>query len=275
MKKFKIIFWILGIFTILAVCFFLIGKDKKKDLKIGIVSDNEIGAVSISRERKMVNVLKVNGGMQFWIPKGLGWYKVSKIKKILDQEKKKEMIFDIFFYNLGFVPDKILFLNNVNDWKKDYIFLSNFGIRNWLNFKFNQEGMIVNEEILKGDYVNKNDFFLNETMMRDFADNRIVNDETRLTIINTTTESGFANFIGNCLERAGFSVVSTENSSNDVGGCLIKFGKNLEKSYVLNALNKILGCDKKEDKNLDDLEIELYLGSDFAKMLKYSNVRTF
>jgi hypothetical protein len=275
MKKFRIIFSIAVIFVILAVGFFLIGKDKKKDLKIGIVSDNEIEAVSISRERKMVNVLKVDGAMQFWIPKGLGWYKVSKIKKILDQEKKKEMISDIFFYNLGFIPDKILFLKDVNDWKKDYIFLSNFGFRNWFDFKFNQEEMIINEETLEGDYVDQNNSFLDETMMRDFADSNIVNDETRLTIVNTTAESGLANFIGNCLERAGFSVISTENSSDDVDGCLIRFGKKLEKNYVLNVLNKVLNCNKKEDKSLDDLEIELYLGSNFAKMLKYSNVRTF
>lgn len=276
MKKFKKIFLILVVFFFIGMVGFFVFRDKNSfvgnDLKLGVVTDKGLEIVSISIERKIISILKIDGEMQLWIPRGLGWYKSNKVNKILEQERKTLLFSDVFFYNFGFIPDKILFLDNFDDWKK----MSNLGIENWLKFKMNQENMIVNEETLKGNYVDEKKMFLDENMAMSFADSRLINEESRMTIINTTDQSGLANFVGDRLDWAGFSVVSAENSSQKIDKCLFVLGPKFKESYAFKILDNLWRCEKKEDETLSEGEAELYLGEGLAQVLKYSNyVRTF
>lgn len=273
MKKFKRILWV--VFILGVGLFFLFkfyrgeGQTKNRDLKIGVITEKGLKIISISAERKIINILKIDGGVQLWIPGGLGWYRNDRIKKILDQENKRQKVSDIFFYNLGFIPDNVYFLNGEDDWKK----ISVLGLGNWLKFRIFGRNFIVNEEQISGDFINKNDSFLNNIMARDFADTKVVNDETRLTIVNVTSESGLADFVANRLTWAGFSVVSLDNSTDDIKKCLIKSGSKTENNYVLNVLNKLFGCELKEDTDLDEYETELYLGESLVQMLKYPSYK--
>lgn len=272
MKKIKKILWIVVIFGI--GLFFLFrfkaGKETKgKDLKIGVITEKGLEIISISEERKIINILKIGNQVQLWIPGGLGWYRNDRIKRILDQENKRQTVSDIFFYNLGFIPDKAYFLNGEDDWKK----ISVLGLKNWIRFKVFETNFIINEEQIGGDFINKSDPFLNNIMARDFADTKIVNDETRLTVINATSELGLADFIANRLTWAGFSVVSLDNSTDETKRCLIKSGSKIKENYSITVLNKLLGCELREDVDLDEYETELYLGENLVQMLKYSNYK--
>lgn len=276
MKSFKGLFLFGAVILFLvAVAFFWVSEKEKKeglkggDLKLGVLTEEGLEMISISTERKIISVLKVDGEMQLWISDGLGWYKANKIKKILSQEKKKNLPLNIFFYNFGFIPDKILFLENFDDWKT----IGNLGIKDWLIFKFNQENMIVNEESLKGNFIDEKESLLDEIMMMNFADSRLVNEESRLSIINTTDQTGLADFIGDRLGWNGFSVVSVETSSGKTNKCLLVFGSKFKQSFSFRILDYLYGCEKKEENALNEDEAELYLGEELVQMLKYSSYK--
>lgn len=262
MKKILILF--LGLVVLGGLIFFLKKSkwDGKGDFKIAVVGGDKIGIVSISPERKMINTLEVDGEVSVWIPGGLGWYRSDRIKRVLEQERMEKNVDPIFFYNLGFLPDKVIYVDKFEDWKRGR------RIKN-LNSQ-----LIYKKEIVKNKLSEDNQL-LDEVMARDFADSRLTNDELRLSVINATNESQLANFIAKRLEWFGFSVVSIDNSEMKVENCLILFGPKSEESLGFEKLN-FLGCEKKADSNLNEKEVELYFGDKYTQMLKYSTyVGTF
>lgn len=279
MNKYKWIILILGGLLVLGLVIISItikskDWDGNNDYKLGIITDNEIELVSISFSRRMINILKVNGEVEMWIPEGLGWYRVDRVKKILDQENKASLANNLFFYNFGFTPDKILFLNSIDDWKKNSVFLQIVGVKNWIKFQFNREDMMTKEEIIKKSLVD--DYpLLSEIMMRDFSDNRVLNEDLKVGIINTTNESGMATFLADRMEWAGFSIISTENSEKEVKNCLVEYGSEVENSFSYKILGNLWNCEMKKNESLDNSEVEIYFGDGFAQMVKYSSyVRT-
>jgi hypothetical protein len=92
----------------------------------------------------------------------------------------------------------------------------------------------------------------------------------RLSIFNNTSESGLAGFMTKRLEWSGFSVVSTDNNSEIIDKCLIVYGNKTDINYGWKMINKIFNCDKKFNDTLNENELELYFGDNFAGMIKYS-----
>lgn len=273
-KNFKLIF---GVVLLLALAvMILVGflkkmdKNEKLDYKLGIIANYGITLVSISNERKMINVLNLGAEVDVWIPQGMAWNNNIKIKNILEREKKTDLAKNIFWYNFGFVTDKILFLNSVEDWKENSTLIDNLGFFNWIKYKINYDRMLLKPEKIDGK-LTENNLFLDGIMMRDFSESRLNNEELRLSIFNNTSESGLANFMTKRLEWSGFSVVSTDNNEEKINKCLMVYGDKVETTYGWKMISEIFDCDKKYDSTLNENELELYFGDNLASMIKYSS----
>jgi len=272
-KNFKLIF---GVVLLLALAvMILVGflkkmdKNEKLDYKLGIIANDGITLVSISNERKMINVLNLGAEVDVWIPQGMAWNNNIKIKNILEREKKTDLAKNIFWYNFGFVTDKILFLNSVEDWKENSTLIDNLGFFNWIKYKINYDRMLLKPEKIDGK-LTENILFLDGIMMRDFSESRLNNEELRLSIFNNTSESGLANFMTKRLEWSGFSVVSTDNNEEKINKCLMVYGDKVETTYGWKMISEIFDCGKKYDSTLNENELELYFGDNLASMIKYS-----
>jgi len=267
MKRNKSVRLILGMIVLLligtGVVFSLISKNKERgsDKKIAVLADNGIAIVSISSERKMINTLVINPDVQVWIPGGLGWYRSSAVKKILQQERKIDLFDKLLFYNLGFVADKTVVLKNIGDWKKKF----------WWEYFWNSGKMILKGEIIKKD-VREEGELLDEVMVRDFSETRLANEDIRLSIINTTNIDGLADFMANNLERLGFSVISVGGEINN-NGCQIVYGGKVEDTFSWGVLRELIDCPQKEDLSLNEGEVELYFDEKFASMIKYPSYK--
>lgn len=271
MRKFKIRIkikrvYLLGILStlfLLAIVIFglLKGKNKRSsDFKIGVLADDGIALVSISLERKMINVLKLGDESKLWIPGGLGWYRNISIKQILNQEKKIDLIDEVFFYNFGFKADRIVVLNEIDDWKKKF----------WLRFRLNYNNVLMKEEIIKGDLKDQANLF-DEVMIRDFSETNLVREDLLLSVFNTTEINGLAGFLSRRLEWLGFSVMTIETLDDEkVDNCLIKYGSQVDDSLGWKIIGELFdSCDRKYDYNLNQGEIEFYFGDQFSSMIKY------
>lgn len=274
MKNTSIKIGILGLLVFVLIILFSLwgGKEKNRNLdyKLGIIATDGIALVSISNERKMINELNLGEEVDVWIPNGMSWYNNTKIRNILEQEKKLDLAKSIFWYNFGFFPDKVLVLDSVNQWKRDSILVKNLKIFNWLKYKINYGKMLLKQEKINGS-LGENELFLDEIMVRDFSESRINNEELRLSIFNNTSEGGLAGFITKRLEWFGFSVVSTDNNDEKVNKCLMIYGNKTDLNYGWEVINKIFDCDKKKDDTLNENELELYFGDSLASMIKYSS----
>lgn len=245
-------------------------KDEKLDYKLGILANDGIALVSISKERKMINVLNLDKETEVWIPGGMSWYQNSKVKNILEQEKKISIVKDVFWYNFGFFVDKVLVLDSVDNWKNNSVLIKNLGLFNWINYKFNYGKMLLKPEEIKGK-LDENELLLDEIMVRDFSESKLNNEELRLSVFNNTSQNGMAAFISKRLEWSGFSVISADNNNEKIEKCLIVYGNKTDLSYGFRMINKIFDCDKKYNENLNENELELYFGDSLASMIKYSS----
>jgi len=204
----------------------------------------------------------------------LDWYRADKIKKLLDQENKRDLAGEIFYYNLGFLADKVLFLDDFS-WDKVRLLWSNMGWRSWLNYTYRRDQMIFKEETIKGALADEI-LFLSEVTVRDFADSRLLNEELRLIIFNTTKNEGLAGFMAERLSWAGFSVMGVGGAEGQVGKCRLSYGLDADKSYGWQVLNSLFDCEQVKDVALADFEVEFYIGEALAEMINYSGyVRTF
>jgi len=267
MKKNKLVKLVLGTIVLLligtGVVFSLVNKSKERgsDEKIAVLADNGMAIVSISSERKMINTLVISPDVQIWIPGGLGWYRSSAVKKILQQEKKTDLFNKLLFYNLGFVADKTVVLKNIDDWKRKF----------WWQYFWNSGKMILKEEIIKKDIKEEGDL-LDEVMIRDFSESKLINEDIRLSIINTTNIDGLADFMANNLERLGFSVISVGGETNN-NGCQIVYGDKVKETFSWKVLKELIDCPQKEDLSLNEGEVELYFDEKFASMIKYPSYK--
>ncbi len=251
-----------------------LGRSSGGDYKMGVIWDGGIGVVSISLGRRMVNSLEVSGQTQVWVPGGLGWYGADKIKRLLDQEDKRGKAVDIIYYNLGFLPDKVLFLDDFS-WDEGVRLMVDMGFFDWLEFRYFREQMIFKEEVIDGDLTQLG-WYLDEIMVRDFADSLILNEDLRLTVFNTTGHEGLANFLASRISWAGFSVAGVGGSEEEVSVCKLTYGQGVVGSLGWEVLSSVFDCERQADGALADFEVEIYLGEGFSQMINYgSYVRTF
>jgi hypothetical protein len=231
---------------------------KGSDFKIGILAEDGVSLVSISKERKMINVLKIDPEAKLWIPSGLGWYRNVVIKKVLQQEKKTNLLSDIIFYNFGYKPDKLLYLKTIDDWKNIY----------WWKLVY-YNNYLIKDEWVRND-IDLSDDFLDEVMVRDYAQTKVIDEDLKLSIINTSNVNGLANFMTKRFERLGFSVISVGNDFDEKrNGCEVFYGRDTANSYSLSLIKKIINCDPKENNNLNGNEVEIYFDDKFSSMIEY------
>ena len=263
-KKKRILWLMILLLLILTVVLSLFFKQTEKgsDFRVGVMADNGLAIVSISKGRQMVNVLKIEPDSQIWIPKGMGWYRAEVVKKILQQEKKESLFSDVLFYNFGFVADKVVSVKKIDDWKGKF----------W--FKLRQASNYLNkEEWLKGD-MDKNDDFLDRVMVRDFSETRLVDEDLKLSVINLSEANGLANFMTKRIERMGFSVISVSSDEEmKLDKCKILYSNGVEKTFSWILVDKLFDCDKTNDTSLNENEIEFYFDDNFSTMIKYPSYK--
>ncbi len=271
MKKFKIKLgiWLALVGVGLGWWFFSGRYEWNNDIRLVVLGDQELGLVSISPDRRMINMVKVEGQVSVWIPGGLGWYPVNRLKKIVHQEGSRKLVTEVAFYNFGFVSERLVEVSSVDDWERDRTLLPSLGWKEWLRFRLISANMLPRTEVLSGSLVD-DDIKLDDMLVRDLADSQIVNEEMRLVVINASREVGMANFIAKRLEWSGLTVTDIDKSDNPIEGCKIVANKDMEKSTGLGMIRKWWGCELELIEGSGG-EVELYLGDKLAKMLNYSS----
>lgn len=67
------------------------------DRVFGLVSPEGIGALSVSPEREMINLVKLNKGVEVWFPEGRGWYGADRVKKYMKVARVRKGLKKCFF----------------------------------------------------------------------------------------------------------------------------------------------------------------------------------
>lgn len=270
MKKILII---LGI--ILVGGFFLKRNWRSNDFKLGIITPDQVALLSISPGRGMINLLKVSPEVELWLPGGMGWYPSNRIKKIFEAEKNTDQIKKMFYYNFGFMPEKVVFLAKVDDWR-GWTLVNYLGIVDWVRYMFQQENWLYKTENINYPLILDKEK-LDEILPRDFADNELQGEEIKISVINSTEENGLGAFVADRLNWTGFNVVGVESETvkNDCEIMVKNTVSELTKKYV-NLLAEIFNCSQVSNMTLLSDEVILYLGQNYASMIKYNSyVRTF
>lgn len=270
-KKINLVLIILSsLFILVLVVKGIFGVNKTNnglDFKFGVINKDGLELVSISNERKMINDLIVNGEVKVWSANEGKWIESRDLWNMSKNDDK--VLKNIFWYNFGFNADKILVFEEKEQWKNDFNLVKIIGVKNWIKYRLNSDQMLFKKENIDKNLKEK-ESFLDEVMSRDFADSKLVNEETRLSVFNTTSEEGLANFISKRLEWSGFLVIGSSTSEEKVDKCLILYGDEVEASFGWQVINKVFDCEKKYDGGLNKGEMELYFGDNFAAMIKYS-----
>lgn len=248
----------------------------RNDYRLAIIAEDGMSLVSISPNRGMVNVLKIDVDTYVWIPTGYGWYRSDKVFKLLTQENKKDLIDDILFYNFGFEADSLFWLDSLADWEKWSNMSTRLGIIPSMFVKWRFNNMFFREEDLVGDLVAN--LKLDEMLRREFADSALVEEGVRLSVYNDSGQNKAASWMADRLNWTGLAVLAVGDWRGEkVDNCAVFFNKNLEKSLTVDFLKKkLIGCDFGIGEDVIDGEVEIVLGSGWAKMVNYkSYVRTF
>jgi hypothetical protein len=242
----------------------------KNDFCLGIVSPDRIALLSISPSRGMINLLTVNSEVEVWLPGGMGWYPANKIKKIFNDNKDSELIKKMFYYNFGFLPEKVAFFEEINDWR-DWNLVKYLGVVEWGRYLIEQENWLY-----KTETINRNLSFeketLDEILPRDFADSELQGGEIKISVVNATNENGLGSFIADRLNWMGFNVVSVESEKSKTGcEIMVKTTANSLTRKYSDLLASIYKCSQVNNATLLPDETVIYLGQDYASMIKYSS----
>lgn len=265
------------LFLIIALIFgYLLKKSwHSNDFKLGIITPGQVALLSISPERDMINLLSVDSEVEVWLPGGMGWYASNKLLKIYESDKDIKLIKKTIFYNFGFMPDEIMVLNEVKDWRS-WNLVKYLGPLNWLRYLFEQESWLYKTDNLTRSMEMEKEK-LDEVLPRDFAESELLGQEIKIMVINDTEENGLGSFVADRLNWMGFSVteVRSELPKKECEIMLRVGSVGVIKKYT-ELLAKEFACSLVSNATLLENEAVIYLGQSFASMIKYNNyVRTF
>jgi len=270
MRKWLFLFFLIGLFGGLVRW-----KWRDDDFRIGIVTPNDVALLSISPGRGMINLLTVDSEVELWLPGGMGWYQANRIKKIFEKDKNMELIFKTLYYNFGFIPEKIVYLEKVSDWR-NWSLIKYLGPFDWVRYKIFQENWLYKSEVISRSLSMEKEN-LDEILPRDFSDNELLSGEVKISVVNASGENGLGSFVADRLNWMGFSVVGVETET-DRKECQIMSTttpSEITKKNVDN-LAKMFGCSQTSNVAMLPDEAIIYLGQNYAQMLKYSTyVRSF
>lgn len=242
------------------------------DFKLGIITQDRVAMLSISPTRGMINLLVVNPEVELWIPEGMGWYPSNKIKKIYEDGKNAELMKKTFYYNFGFLPEKLAIYNEVNDWR-DWDLVKYLGPLNWFRYLLEQDNWLYKIENINRSLAMEKEN-LDEILPRDFADSELQGGEVKISLMNASDENGLGAFVADRLNWMGFNVVSVGSEAKK-DGCeiMVKTSPNaLTKKYT-DLLAEMYKCSQLSNASLLPDEVVLYLGENYASMIKYSNYK--
>jgi len=256
------------IFLLLLIIIIWGGKNwfNDRDFKLGLLTDQGIGIISVSKERKMINELTMSPETMIWVPKGLGWYRSDRILKLLRQENKMSLAEDLFFYNFGLVPDIVLNSNSFEGWENNWQLINKWGGLNWLKFKWQEGQMRYKQESQKSNF--------DEILPRDFSDSQMTREDLKVSIYNASDNTGLASFMAKVLEWSGLTVVGVENYPIQIDNCKVVFS---EKEKALTGItflkNRLSECFLEESAEMSEGNVEIYFGEKFAQMLNYQSYK--
>jgi len=242
------------------------------DVRLICLGGDSLEMVSLSKNRNMINRMKIGSEVEVWIPGGLGWYRVGSLQKLLDQEKNSQKIYEIGFYNFGFLADDYVRLDE-NGCGSDKQYLGVMGIWNWLEFKLNSDKYLLKEEEITD--LERDSQNLVEVLSRDMSDSLVLEEGIRLGVYNNSQESGLAGMLGNIFEMAGMAVVLVDSGEPEgKEACELKYKDNaFLASSSFKLLDKGLGCVDKVDERIVEGEVEIYLNQGYAEMINYPSYR--
>jgi hypothetical protein len=252
MKK---IFWF-KVFPLLIVIGVFFGLNRSSwqgdDLSILSMRNDKLEIINVSPERGMVNTYAVEN-MDLWIPNGMGWYPASRLGLIVKDDD--DLARKVTFYNFGFWP-KVISRNE--NWGDNRSLWSMLGPVGWLRFRLMSDDWLWKKDSL--DMAN-----LVEIMPRDMSNNKIIQADIKINVINASLKNGFGNMIADRLEWWGLTVTSVQTSEVEEKTKLFYDFKS-KNGVTLKLLAKIIGAE-----SVDSAEnFQLVLGTDLEGVLKYS-----
>lgn len=278
MKWFKLTGLVVGVGMVVGVMVGRQGWGGRTDLRLGLVSDKGLELVSVMPQRRMINVLRIEGEMLLWVPGGLGWYRAEALKRLLVQENKTGILGGVFFYNFGFIPQKIVAVDGSKQWDDWENLRKTMGIWGAVSYKWRKGEWYVGETWWKKE-VDTGEEELGEVVFRDFASEDLIDRDLKVWVVNESGVDGIGKFVAKRLDWAGFSVMGA--SGEEVGtvpsGCRLVFGKVAKESReYLEIVGKLLECEVAEFSDMSDDQVRLSVGEKFSEMIKYqSYVRSF
>lgn len=248
---------IAALFMVIVTRWLWLNSGKTVDFRTVKIDENGIEMQSYSFKRKMVAKIKVDKETKLWIPEGYGWYRAGSIKKLLNDEKRIDLLDNVLFYNFGFDNDLW------QDGDGGGNILKGWGWWPWIKYKFESPNWLFKDDDLNQDSIDR-------LMMRDMADSDILESKMRIIIYNASAENGLAAFVGTGLERLGFTVAGWETVDKEEYGCKILVSDKHEKNREMFMIKKHLDhCEVVIDEKLVEDEIEIYFGEKFAQMINY------
>lgn len=263
----KLYWWItvIGLLLILVILGIRISKLANNDFRVAYFDRNGIRLESLSKQRRIKNILIIDKSVGVWVPRGLGWYESDKISRLLQQEDKKELAKEILQMNFGFDAGMIIFDNRNEPWWLkyfDYLFGYFYGI-------------LTKEDFLNRQ-LNDADELLATAMPRDFADSQLIEQSKKISIYNLGDTDGLAGFVARFVEWSGMRVmtVSNLNQNIDFEICKIVSANVNAESITEKTLRRMFpNCQWVEGQSLNDGEIEIFLSDDYARMLNYQSYK--
>ncbi len=267
---------IILILIIIAIFGYLLKKSwQNNDFKLGIITPDQIALLSISPERGMINLLSVDSEVEVWLPGGMGWYPSNKILKIYEADKNTELIKQTFYYNFGFMPENIVVLDEVGDWRS-WDLIKHLGFLNWIRYLFEQGSWLYKTDTLTRSMEMEKEK-LDELLPRDFAESELLGQELKVTVINDSGENKLGSFVADRLNWMGFRVmeVRSEQAKKECEIMLRVGSEGVIKKYA-EILAKEFSCSLISSGTLLENEMVLYLGQNYSSMIKYNSyVGTF
>lgn len=243
------------------------------DRVFGLISAEDIGILSISPEREMINLIKLDKEVEVWFPEGRGWYKADRVKKIYEDGEGEEGIKKMFFYNLGIYPEKIIMIEDVDNWK-NWSLWSALGPVNWIRFILGQGNWLYKTEVISKSLILEKEK-LDEVLPRDMALSSIIDKEIKATVLNGSGENGLGSFVADRLNWQGVNVFGIENTTTK-DNCEISTSQESNIEEYADFLGKMFNCSRLNLTILGPEELVVSLGKVYSTMIKYNNyVRAF
>jgi len=254
------------VFGFLFFCIFYYFRtwDRKGDFLLVFLGKEELHLLNFSPAREMVNWYVLDSDISLLVPGGYGWYPVSSLAGLIEQEGEEGLADEILFMNFGLVADKIAMtsfdetrdlrrlLNQSEIGLPDRWKLKFFAEENYSQGPFEiKSGLIEVSEERKG--IDRN-WWLG-AWVRDLADAKIIEGDFSLEILNGGAGNGSALRIGELMSMAGLDVTKIADISDEDGDCRVEYGQEVGDTEVLRDWRKVFK-DKvlffeKEDLNSD------------------------